>query len=86
MRRAHDDRFCPTHCQPGQRCFIAHVLGQTDRIADGTFVVGVRQITAPTQRWPQATAVNGNHGFKPCNGINTEVQRLHMSALHESKH
>ena len=86
MRRPHDHGLGPPYCQTGQRSFIAHVLGQADGVIHGTFIVGVGQISAPSQGGPQATAMNGNHRLEPRKRINTEVQRLHMSTLHESKH
>ena len=86
MSRPHNHCLPPSHSQPGQRRFVAHVLSQTDSIAHSTFVVGIGQITTAPQRWTQASVMNGNHGFKACNGVYTEVQRLKLSALHESKH
>ncbi len=52
VRRADDHRLAAALLQPGQGRLVAHALGQADGVADGGFVVGVRQVATTTQCRP----------------------------------
>ena len=69
MGRTNDHSLPTPNCQTGQSRLVAHVLSQMNGIVHSTFVVGIRQITATAQRWPQMSVMNGNHGFEACNGV-----------------
>ena len=86
MGRTNDHRLAATHRQPSERSLVAHALGQANGIDHGTFIVGVGQITTAPQRRPETTVVDGDHRLQPGDRVDTEVQRLKTSALHESEH
>ncbi len=86
MHGTDDHRSPAAYLQAGQGGFVAHALGQTRGIRHGTFIVGVREITATAQGRPQAAVVNGDDRLQPGDRVDTQVQRLKAGAVHKRKH
>ncbi|MNE53650.1 hypothetical protein D3C80_1483880 [compost metagenome] len=74
MRRADDHRLAAALTQPRQRRLVAHALGEADGVLQGSFLVRIRQIAAPSQRRAKAGAVDGNDGLEPGYRVLGDVQ------------
>jgi len=83
---ADDHRRAAAHRQPGQCGFVAHALRQARSIGHGGFIIRVGQVTTATQRWAQATVVDGDDRLQAGHRINAQVQRFKAGAVHERKH
>ncbi|SVJ77279.1 Uncharacterised protein [Klebsiella pneumoniae] len=86
VRRADDHRLAAALLQPGQGRLVAHALGQADGVADGGFVVGVRQVATTTQRRAESRAVDGDNGLESRGRILGEVETLEPGRVHHVEH